>query len=230
MRKNFHISLPVRGHSANWMQQDFKGTRTMLMKVDNPSGTGEIPGIAEQLIERVCESDESALATLFDMFADRVYAIAVSIVHSSALAEEICSDVFMQVWMKADRFDPVRGSAKAWIFTMARSRSLDALRREARHRREQLHPETDVAAYTDDNAEQTFDQLETATVASAVRDSLHALNRGQRQVIRLAFFKGLSHQEIAERLGLPLGTVKSHCRRGLGRMRSVLSLFDPARR
>lgn len=202
----------------------------MLMKVENPSGTGEIPGIAEQLIERICASDELALATLFDMFADRVFSIAVSMVHSNALAEEICSDVFMRVWMRADSFDPARGSAKAWIFTMARSRSLDCLRRESRHRHEPVHPDGGVAAYTGHHAEETFNHAETATAASAVRNSLQALNSGQRQVIRLAFFKGLSHQEISDRLGLPLGTVKSHCRRGLGRMRSALSQFDPARR
>ncbi len=201
----------------------------MLMKVENPSGTGEIPGIAEQLIERICASDENALATLFDLFADRVYSIAVSIIHSSALAEEICSDVFMQVWMKADGFDPTRGSAKAWIFTIARSRSLDCLRREARHRHEQAHTDTGLGAYTAHHTQETFDHAEKATAASAVRQSLQALNSGQQQVIRLAFFKGLSHQEIADRLSLPLGTVKSHCRRGIGRMRSMLSRFDPAR-
>ncbi len=202
----------------------------MLMQVENPSGTGELPGIAEQLIERICESDESALATLFDMFATRVYSIAVSIVRCSALAEETCSDVFMQVWMKADRFDPARGSAKAWISTLARSRSLDCLRRESRHRSDRVHPGSCVDAYTDQNAEETFDHLESATAAGAVRDTLHSLNAGQRQVIRLAFFKGLSHQEIAERLSMPLGTVKSHCRRGLGRMRTALSCFNPAQR
>ncbi len=202
----------------------------MLMQVENPSGTGEIPGIAEQLIERICESDERALATLFDMFAARVFSIAVSIVKSRALAEETCSDVFMQVWLKADRFDPARGSAKAWMCTLARSRSLDCLRRESRHRSDRVHPDSGIAAYTDQDAEETFDQVDSAGVAGAVRDTLHSLNAGQRQVIRLAFFKGLSHQEIAERLSMPLGTVKSHCRRGLGRMRTALSGFNPAQR
>ncbi len=199
----------------------------MLMKADNPSGTDEIPGIAEQLIERVCASDEMALATLFDMFADRVYALALPIVGCVGLAEEVCSDVFTQVWLNADRFDPARGNAESWIMMMARSRSLDRLRKEARHRSGLPHPLEEAVAYSDRDPEEPSRELESDITASAVRQSLEALNDGQKRVIRMAFFRGLSHHEIASRLGMPLGTVKSHCRRGLARMRSALLQYHP---
>ena len=199
----------------------------MLMKVDNPAGTGEIPGIAEQLVERICESDERALEMLFDLFADRVYALSFSILKCRSLADEACSEVFMQVWLKAETFDPARGSAQAWIMTMARSRSLDRLRREARHRGEPLHPERQVTAYSDHQPPEPGDQLQRSASATAVQRSIEQLTECQQRVVRLAFFKGLSHQEIAERLAMPLGTVKSHCRRGLGRLRSALSVYRP---
>ncbi len=199
----------------------------MLMRADSPSGTDEIPGVAEQLIEQICTSDEMALATLFDMFADRVYALALPIVGCAGLVEEVCSDVFTQVWLKADRFDPARGNAESWIMMMARSRSLDRLRKEARHRSGLPHPFDDTVAYSDQSLEEPSGQFESDVTASAVRHSLAALNDGQQRVIRMAFFRGLSHQEIATRLGVPLGTVKSHCRRGLARMRSALMHYHP---
>jgi RNA polymerase sigma-70 factor, ECF subfamily len=199
----------------------------MLMKVDNSADTGEVPGIAEQLIERICESDERALEMLFDLFAVRVYAISMSILKCRSLADEVCSEVFMQVWLKADTFDPARGNAQSWIVTMARSRSLDRLRREARHRGESLHPERLGTTYSNQQTLEPGDQFERGASAAVVRRSIEQLTQGQQRVVRLAFFKGLSHQEIAERLSMPLGTVKSHCRRGLGRLRSVLSIYGP---
>jgi len=197
----------------------------MLMQVDNPSGTDEIPQIAEQLIERICQSDSAALATLFDVFADRAYARALPVVGCRGLAEEVVSDVFMQIWLTADHFDARRGSAEAWIMMMVRARSLDRLRREARHREQSTHPIEEAVSRIEQLFEEPSSQFDSETTANAVREALKVLNPGQQRVIKMAFFRGFSHQEIAARLGMPLGTVKSHCRRGLARMRTVLQLY-----
>ena len=181
------------------------------------------------LIERVCRSDHQALAELFDLLADRAFAVALRILGNRDDAEEVVGEVFTQVWLKADAFNADRGSVAAWVSMMTRSRSLDHLRREARHRHDDLNPSGDDAAYIEHEQQGLDDLAEQADFNREARQALAALSEGQRRVIRLAFFQDLSHQEIAGRLDMPLGTVKSHCRRGLGLLRAALDRHDPAR-
>ena len=132
-------------------------------------------------------------------------------------------DVFWQVWRQAGRYDPARGAPPAWIFTVARSRAIDRLR--ARHRREDR-----TISFDDPNAnldplddEATPDQVASFRQArDAVREAMKSLSPAQREAVELAFFKGLTHVEIAERLKEPLGTVKTRIRQGLLRLRSRL--------
>lgn len=184
---------------------------------------------AAELIETVCRGDQEALTALFDRFADRVYGIALSVLRCPADAEEVCSEVFGKVWMCAERFDPERGSAEAWLSVIARNCSLDRIRRNARHARQVPWSADQLADsnLADHNVPESW--LEERVFRSAVVDALDSLSRGQRRVIRLSLLQGLSQQEIAQALRMPLGTVKSHCRRGLLRMRSALNCFDPAR-
>ena len=186
-------------------------------------------GFAAECIERICRADGQALTELFDHLGSRVFGAALSIVHDPDDAEEVTNEVFDRVWRTAETFDPARGTAPAWIFAITRSRALDLLRREGRHRRRQVHPESGLDTYPnqpDDDPEVLGSRLE---FGAAARDALAALSSGQRQVVDLAFFQDLSHAEISRKLRMPLGTVKSHCRRGVNLMRSALESFKPAR-
>ncbi|MCC5866763.1 MAG: sigma-70 family RNA polymerase sigma factor [Wenzhouxiangella sp.] len=185
---------------------------------------------SEQLIERICRADETALAELFDRLADHAYAIAVGILRDADDADEVINDVFARVWRQAERFDPERGSAASWIGVMVRSQSLDRLRQRRRHAALSLHPEDNTIAYSEEDEPRPDQATEQALLSRLTRRALAGLSDAQSQVLRMAYFRDLSHRDIAEMLQLPLGTVKSHCRRGLGRLRQVLVDIDPASR
>lgn len=171
-------------------------------------------------IGRVVDRDEQALALLYDALAGRVYGLALRITGRPQLAEEVVEDTFWQVWRQAPRFDPERGTALAWIMTIARSRALDA--------RRALDPaECHAAPWALDGAE-TADTTEPPDLVAAMERGhrLHAalaeLEAIPRRLVALAFFRGLSHEAIAQRENLPLGTVKSQIRRTLIRLRRTL--------
>lgn len=188
------------------------------------------PDCSEQLIERICRADQSALAELFDRLADHAYAIALGILRDADDADEIVNDVFARVWRQAERFDPERGSAASWVGVMVRSQSLDRLRQRRRHERDALHPDGNTVAYSEDTGPGPDQVADHALFALITRRALAGLSDAQRQVLRMAYFRDLSHRDIADMLQLPLGTVKSHCRRGLSRLRHALVDTDPASR
>lgn len=173
----------------------------------------------ESLIRQINDGEETALATLFDRFADHAYAIAIGIVRNPSEAEEIVNDVFSAVWMQAGRFDSQRGSVANWIGIMTRSRSLDRLRKLARNKTTSVHPVEDAVSYLQDNEELCDWQLDQQTIRPLINSAFQALSPAQGQALELALFEELSHSEIAKRLNLPLGTVKSHCKRGMARLK-----------
>ncbi len=187
------------------------------------------PDSSERLIERICRADESALAELFDRLADHAYAIAMGILRNADDAEEVINDAFARVWRQAERFDPERGSAASWIGIMVRSQSLDRLRQRRQHAAQSLHPDGNTEAYSEDDEPWPDQAAEHASLARLTRRALAGLSDAQRQVLSMAYFRDLSHRDIADMLQLPLGTVKSHCRRGLTRLRRALVDIDPAR-
>lgn len=172
------------------------------------------------LIRRMARRDEAALAAFYDATAARVYALARRITRETAIAEEVASDVYLQVWLQAERYDPARGRALAWVLMMCRTRALDQLRRRLPVER---HPAPDGLRpdlYRDDN-----DPLELLLALerdSRVHAALATLNDNARRLLALAFFQGLSHQEIADHTGLPLGTVKSVLRRAMQELKPML--------
>lgn len=177
------------------------------------------------LLAGICNGQQSSLALFYDLCVDRVFSIAQRILANSADAEEVCCEVFQQVWEKASRFDAQRGGALAWLGTMAWSRSIDRLRRE-RIRHQRLHPDSDLASYSDCEDDIALRMIESLQTQSAVRAALAGLGPAQQRMVALAFLEDLSHAEIAERTGTPVGTVKSHIRRGLDNLRR--SLHDGA--
>lgn len=177
------------------------------------------------MLEGIRSGQQSALASLYDLCVERVFGIALRILANSADAEEVCCEVFQQVWEKSDRYDAERGGVLAWLGTMAWSRAVDRLRRERIHR-QRLHPQLDLATYSDGEDDIALRMIESLQTGSAVRAALAALGPAQQRMVALAFLEDLSHAEIAERTGLPVGTVKSHIRRGLQSLRR--SLHDGA--
>ena len=177
------------------------------------------------LLERVAQGDESALERLYDMYSGALYAVAYRISGERSDAEEIVLDTFAQAWRDALRFQPSRGSAIAWLTMICRSRALDLVR--ARGRRAKVV--TNAAAAEPDGhpgmgtAEPRTDRdVERMERRKVVADALMALSPPQREAMQLAYYEGLSHSEIAERLGEPLGTVKTRVRLAMQRLRDSL--------
>ena len=173
-------------------------------------------------VGRVVRQDEQALADLYDALAGRVYGLALRIVRQVQTAEEVTEDTFWQVWRQAPRFDPLRGSVTAWVLTIARSRALDAVRRVDPA---EALDEDRLAAVASDSDPQ--DLLHAVQQEHRLHAALRTLDAVPRQLLALAFFRGLSHEEIASQMSMPLGTVKSQIRRALLRLRDLLGSDDP---
>lgn len=172
------------------------------------------------LIARCARGDQGALASLYDATAAQVNGLALRILGDRDTAEEITGDVFLQVWRSAASYDASRGSPLAWLLTIARSRAIDRLRSGATDRRQTAPYELGLkAAATEPGPEETSSLVQRSRF---VRSAMERLSREQREAIELAFFAGLSHNEIADTLGAPLGTVKTRIRLGMGRLRDVL--------
>jgi RNA polymerase sigma-70 factor, ECF subfamily len=202
--------------------------------VEAPAPEPRLPepdaGALAALIARIARQDEHALAELYDATVSRVYGMALRILRDEQGAEEVAEDVFFQVWRQAGRYDPARGRPLGWLLNLARSRALDQLRR----RDEALsHPDpTSLHGEEAGGDLDIFDGRETRDpqdllAATEAHRSLHlalaALEPLPRQMIALAFFRGLTHEEIAGHTALPLGTVKSHIRRALAVLRAALA-------
>jgi RNA polymerase sigma-70 factor (ECF subfamily) len=174
----------------------------------------------EDLLRLISAGDEDAFRALFRRYAPTALALARRIVRQQTLAEEVMQEVFLSLWREGDRFDTRRGSARAWVMGMVHKRAVDAVRREEAQRRR-----ADDAALPEameDPAEEIVEAIDLPRERRAVRIALGSLPPDQRQVIELMYFDGLSQSRIAERLSLPLGTVKSRARLAMGRLRDSL--------
>lgn len=171
-------------------------------------------------IERVARGDQSGLADLYDRHARFVYSLALRVLRDSGDAEDVVQEVFCQVWRQASRFDVSRGNLAAWIVTLTRTRAIDALRR--RKARPPLTNDAKPVECADDSPGIDV-QVMWEGRARDIRNALDNLPLLQRVAIELAFFDGLTHSEIAERLEVPLGTVKTRVRQGLLRLRDSLA-------
>lgn len=174
----------------------------------------------ETWIAGIVDHDERALLALYEATLSRVYGLVLRLVRRAQLAEEVAEDVYFQVWRQAPRFDPARGRPLTWLLGMARSRAIDAIRRESRFQHDELD---DDAAPVDGPAHESGDELLAVAQGHAeLHRALLLLKPQSRQLVALAFFTGLSHEEIASQTSLPLGTVKSQIRRALITLREAL--------
>jgi RNA polymerase sigma-70 factor, ECF subfamily len=176
------------------------------------------------LVGQVARKNAGALAELYDHTSSLVYGLALRMVRERFAAEDITQDVYMQVWRSADGFDPGRGNVLSWVVTITRSRTLDRLRSsKACLNREDNREVMDAFHDRSPDPEHASSESERAR---CVRRFLSQLPTDQRNVIELAFFSGLTHGEIANRTGLPLGTIKARIRSGLIRLREQLSFLE----
>jgi RNA polymerase sigma-70 factor, ECF subfamily len=171
------------------------------------------------LLKKIAEGDRTALSQLYDRYSRLIYAIAWKSLNSVEDCEEVVLEVFAQVWRIADRYDPEKGSPEQWIFTLARSRILDRLRKIQRLNKVNtaIASEKEIAFPTI-----SVDPLEAVEMVERQQQVLAALAKippEQRQVIEMAYYQGLTHTEIAAATGLSLGTVKTRLRLGLSKLK-----------
>lgn len=162
--------------------------------------------------------DRAAFAQLFRHFAPRVKSYLLRLGGDAAGAEEVMQETMVNVWRKADRYDPSKANASTWIFTIARNLRIDAFRRDR-------HPEIDPddPAFVPDPPEAPDQSIEREQSATKLTEAIARLSEAEQSLLRLSFFEDLSHSIISERLGLPLGTVKSRLRLAFGKLRTSLS-------
>ena len=172
------------------------------------------------LVTAVAErQDKAAFAAIFDHFGPRVNAYLLRLGLDRAAAEEMTQDVMITLWRKADLFDSTKSSLATWLYRIARNRRIDAARRD----RLDFHDPAEYALdIPDDNLAPADTTIDVRAREDGVRGALGSLPPEQLDLVRLAFFEGLSHSQIAERTGLPLGTVKSRLRLAFSRLRRVL--------
>src|SRR3954452_4197063 len=170
------------------------------------------------LMRRVANRDGGALSGLFERHAPVTLGLLQRILGARGEAEEVLQEVFLQVWMQADRYDEARSTPRGWILMLARSRALDRLRRRdaVRRREEAAGDEADEAV-----APVGTERLEGLDRKRQVDSALGVLSQDQRRCIELAFYEGLTHTQIADRLSAPLGTVKSRILLGMNKLRQV---------
>jgi len=180
------------------------------------------------LLGRIRFGDASALGQLYDLTVGRLHALALRVLGNADDAEEALSDVYLQVWERAASYCPERGAVMAWLQTLAWSRSSDLARARRRRQPPGLHPDDTPLAYM--ACEEPGPQLlaERAGAGARVQAALAGLGEAQRRVLELAFGEEMSHAQIAELTGQPLGTVKSHARRGLAALRAALDPGEDA--
>jgi RNA polymerase sigma factor (sigma-70 family) len=177
----------------------------------------------EAVVALVARSDETALGELYDRFGAVAYGLARRILRDDALAEDAVQDAFLTVWRTAARFVPERAKASTWLLTLVHRRAVDIVRREDRRRAEPLESATEPAgAATHDVAWARFER-------ERVQDALRRLPDPQREAIELAYYGGFTQSELAERLGQPLGTIKSRMFGGLARLHELLTEADDER-
>lgn len=176
------------------------------------------------LLELIRDRDQAALAKLYDRHARLLYSLILRIVEDRTDAEEVMQDTFLRIWNQAGTFDPSRGVAAAWMITIARRLAIDRTRSRghaARHREVTLEASANTPGTTVTPDHEA--RMEKEAQAQSVNQALGTLDSSQRDVIELAYFEGLSHGRIAERLQLPLGTVKTRIRSAMKNLRERLT-------
>ncbi len=202
--------------SGVWQNRAPSRQETGLPVREPPSAEQRAIDVA--LLARIRDGDADALSALYARFGGPLYSLAYQVVRDPGSAEDVVQEVFVAVWRDAGRFDPAKGSPAGWLFSLARHKSIDLLRRETTARSRSVEVDLTLKAADDDVERETWLGIRRERTL----ETLEALPSAQREAVELAFFAGLTHVEVAERLGIPLGTAKTRIRTGLLRLRELL--------
>jgi len=185
------------------------------MGIEPNSNSAAIHGDAAndmRLVARIRAGDETAMSELYDRYGKVVYAVALRVLQETGAAEDVLQEILVQLWRRPDSFDASRGSLAAWLTVITRNRAIDRVRK----RRPEVELEDIVIAGGPDLS----DEAERALMVERIRGALTEMNPGQRKALELAYFEGLTHTEIAEKTGEPLGTIKTRIRSALQQLRA----------
>jgi len=167
------------------------------------------------LVTAIRSGDQSAMAALYDRYSSIVYSVALRVLQDTGAAEDVLQDVFVQLWRKSGAFDASRGNMAAWLAVIARHRAIDALRRR--------RPENDIEDFVVAVEPDLASAADRSRSMDTVRGALQTMPAPQRAALEMAYFEGLTHSEIAEKTGEPLGTIKTRIRTGLLSLRKALA-------
>jgi RNA polymerase sigma-70 factor (ECF subfamily) len=227
-----HISGLFHGAGAHYVDQSVHRHQRLCLDRPLSAYVNLLPNASDEdleLVAAMARGDEQAASRLYDRHSAVMYGLALRMVGESADADEVVLEAFAQAWRDAARYDRSRGSVVGWLTTMARTRALDLIR--ARSRRAKMTDaaatQLDAPAAMGEGFRSADTMLDDADRATAVATALNGLPDAQRRAIELAFFEGLTHPEVAERLREPLGTVKTRIRLGMQKLRDMLSGLAP---
>ncbi len=195
----------------------------MSAQVDTDPRTAVNPVTDTELIGRVSEGDASALEMLFDRYSRVVYSFALRIVGDPQLAEELLQEVFFRAWQQGAAFKATRGTFITWLLSITHNMAIDEVRKRRRRpqRADNEEPETILAAVPDEGQD-VEEEVWLSSLRTTIAGALQGLPPAQREAIEMAYFQGLTQREISERLGEPLGTVKTRMRLGIQKLREQL--------
>jgi RNA polymerase sigma-70 factor (ECF subfamily) len=176
-----------------------------------------------ELLQRIGQKDQSALSALYDRYHKILFSFAYRILLSREETEEVVADVFVQVWRTAQTYDPKKAKVDTWLFMLTRSRALDRLRRQSKGKKEQK-----IAQAMPTATPSLEHELLIQDRIDRVKQALAQLPPEQRQVLEMAYFDGLTHLEIALKINVPLGTIKTRIRLGIIKLKQILSPQDQA--
>lgn len=172
-----------------------------------------------RLLVQTASADKHAFSALYDALAPTVYSVCLSVLRNPALAEEVAQDVFVEVWTSAAKFDPQRGNARSWVGRLAHGRAVDKLRSHvAAVQRDDRDSKLEHATFAEPIEDEALNNVE----AHLLRRAVDEIGEPHSTAVALAFFDGLTHAELAESTGVPLGTVKTRVRDGIKKLKAVL--------
>ena len=175
------------------------------------------------LLRRVAQGDRRGFEELYDRFSGVLFSTAYRVLNNQEAAEDVLQDVFIQIWEKAPLYDPTRGKPMTWAVTLTRNKAIDRLRSTVRRNRLQDDVQRESETFEQFDDRSSFDAVASGETSKLVREAIQKLTKDQREAIELAFFSSLTQTEIAERLGEPLGTIKARIRRGMMKLKDVIS-------
>lgn len=193
-------------------------------------GSADPPPTAEELLSRVAHGEESAFEALYDLIGPKVFGLVRRVLRDPAQSEEVSQEVFVEIWRTATRFDPDRGSAVAWVLTLAHRRAVDRVRSEQSASERERRAAASDAHLEFESYDHVVEEVTSTLEREQVRRCLGTLTSLQHEAVGLAYYAGYTYREVAELLDVNLATVKTRMRDGLIRLRDCLGVSVGERR